>query len=356
VTVVDPVLVLATQARHPLYPLAGVPDLDFFQPQACFHFLAHKSRRNRVSVILNSYSTASPHPRPQPLLRLQAPLRQRPQLRHLGGDRGRTTGVALPLHGFQQRDVRFATGEVPAAAQQQGLLDGLLEVPVRRLDVAILVAAGRVGGLPLQAIVSQQRPIAGRELVRLTVVMHGQRHTVGTMPLRCGTKVPERILKAGAQAGEALGKAQGDVLPVGMGQHEVVQQVREGRALNGDLQVVHRREVGGRQSAGRVLLGEEDFLGRAVLGFPLSHAPLESAAGRLGALAGLGLLQPVPEGLGLQAGLLLQLFGHRSPDLGEGIRACPPGVGLACFLGGLTEVAILPGSFTIHVSPHRRCP
>jgi hypothetical protein len=55
---------------------------------------------------------------------------------------------------------------------------------MRRLDVTILMAAGRVGRLPLQAVMRQQRSILGRELLGLAVVVDCQGHPVCTMPLR----------------------------------------------------------------------------------------------------------------------------------------------------------------------------
>jgi hypothetical protein len=78
-------------------------------------------------------------------------------------------------------------------------------------------------------------------------------------------------------------------------------------------------------------LRKEHFFGRPVLGLPLPHPALEGPPRRRGTLARLRLLQPVPQGLGLQAWLLLQLRRHGWPHFGERVRPGPPGPGLAEF-------------------------
>lgn len=333
VPVVDPVLVLAAQARHPLDQLPGVPDLDLLQPQAGFDLFADQPRRHRVSVVFHPDRAPPAHTHPQALQRLQPSRRQRTQAGVLSSHRTGPAGIALVLHRLQQRHVVFTPGEIPAAPQQQGLLDGLLEMPVRRLHVAILIPAGRVGRLPLQAVMRQQGPIGVRELVGVAIVVDGQCHAIGPVALRHTAQGPQGVLQAGAQAGEALGKTKSDMLPIGMRQHEMVQQVWQGLALNGHLQVVHRREVGSGQPAGSMHLGKEHFLGRPVLGLPLPHASFQGPPRRLGTCARLGALHPVPQGLGLQAWLLLQLLGHGRPYLGERVRPGPPGSRLARLRG-----------------------
>lgn len=297
--VVDGVLVLAAQARHPLHQLLGIPDLDLLQADPHFDLFADQPRRHRVGVGLHADRTGAAYAHPCPLLALQPLRRQGTQLGPLGLKLGRPATVPPLAHLAHQLPVLLPTGKIPAATQQQRLRHRLLEMPMRGLHVAILMPAGRVGRLPGEAIVRQQGSIVGRELIGVTLVVHRQGHAVGPMTLGHGAQVPQGILQADTQAGEALGEAQRDVLPVGMSQHEMVQQVREGRALNRHLQIVHRREVGGGQAAGRVLLGKEHLLARAVLGLPLPHPPLQGPPRRLRALARVRPLQPVPERLGL---------------------------------------------------------
>ncbi len=95
------------------------------------------------------------------------------------------------------------------------------------------------------------------------------------------------------------------MLPVRVGQHEVIQQVREGRPADGYPQFVHGGEIGCRQPPGQMLLCEKHLFGRAVQGLPPPHPPLKSPPHRRGVLPRLRLLDPVPEGLGLEPGLTL---------------------------------------------------
>jgi hypothetical protein len=146
------------------------------------------------------------------------------------------------------------------------------------------------------------------------------------------------------------------MLPIGMGQHEVIEQVGKGHARDGHLQLIHRGKIRSRQSARWVFLSEKDLLGHAVQRLPLPHAPLEGAALGVRILPRMGALQPVPERLGLQAWLELQLLDHRRPDLCQRIRPGPPRPWLAGLTRELTKIAILARRFTIHVRPQCRCP
>jgi hypothetical protein len=87
------------------------------------------------------------------------------------------------------------------------------------------MTTGRVGRLALQAIMRQQGPILGGELLGLAVMVHGQRHAIAAVTLRHTAQGPQGILQAGAEAGETLAKTKSDVLPIGVGQHKMVQQV-----------------------------------------------------------------------------------------------------------------------------------
>jgi hypothetical protein len=91
-----------------------------------------------------------------------------------------------------------------------------------------------------------------------------------------------------------------------MGKHEVVRQVRERLPGDGHAQAVQVGEVRGPQTTRLMHLGEEDFLGRPVLGLPLTHAPLQRPPRPLPRPPRHLALQPLQQGLGLQARRLLQ--------------------------------------------------
>ncbi len=97
------------------------------------------------------------------------------------------------------------------------------------------------------------------------------------MHLGNAAQLGQGILQAVTEALEALGEADRAGLPVRVGQHEVVDQVRERLAVDGHLQAAGVREVGGAQVAGLVDLAEEHFLGRPVQGAPLLDVALQGA-------------------------------------------------------------------------------
>lgn len=175
---------LPTQTGHALHYFPGIPDLDLLQADPRFHLFAHQPRRHRVGVVFDPDGTPPPHRHLLPHQRLQPLRRQRPQRRQLFGQLGRPPGIAPRLHRLQQMLVLLPAGKFPAATQQQGLLHRLLEMTMRRLHVAILMPAVRVGGLRLDTVMTHERPIIVREVIGLTVGMHRQGHAIRAMPLR----------------------------------------------------------------------------------------------------------------------------------------------------------------------------
>jgi len=183
--------------------------------------------------------------------------------------------------------------------------------------------------------------------------MHRQGHAIRPMPLRHRAQRPQGVLQPRAQAHEILAKTQRHMLPVGIRQREVIQKMRQRHPRNGHLQVVQRREIRGRQPTRCMHLGEKQFLRRAVLRLPLPDPPLERPPCRRGTLTRLFALQPLPQGLGLQTRLPLQLLRHGRPDVRQRIRSRSPGVRPPYFLGRLAQISVFACCFAIHVGPHR---
>jgi hypothetical protein len=113
--------------------------------QAGLDPLADQAAGHRVDVALHADGATRRHPHAQPLARLQAAWGQRPQQGHFFGQPGLTAGVALGEQLPQEDLVGIPAGEVAAAPQHQGLVEGLLEAVVPLLDVAVLVALTRLG-------------------------------------------------------------------------------------------------------------------------------------------------------------------------------------------------------------------
>jgi hypothetical protein len=197
---------------------------------------------------------------------------------------------------------------------------------VALLHVAVLVRLRRVDRLALQAVVPQQRlvtPLKGRPIAARR---DGGRQGVGAMHPRNAAQFGQGILQAVAEALEALGEADAAGLPVRVGQHEVVDQVRKRLAVDSHLQAGRVREIGGAQVAGLVDLAEEHLLGRPVQGAPLFDVPLQGAQLPVGKAAGLLALKPIQHGLGLQARVEGQLLLDARPDLRKRVGSRPPGM------------------------------
>jgi hypothetical protein len=199
----------------------------------------------------------------------------------------------------------------------------------------------RVDRLALQAVVLQERLVAPLKGRSIAPGRDRGRQGVGAMHPRHAAQLGQGILQAVAEALEALGEADGPGFPIRVGQHEVVDQVRERLAVDGHLQAADVREIGGAQVAGLVDLAEEHLLGRPVQGAPLLDVPLQGAQLPVGEAAGLLALEPVQHGLGLQAGVESQLLLDARPDVRERVGSRPPGMLHAHLAGQPAEPAVL---------------
>jgi hypothetical protein len=173
--------------------------------------------------------------------------------------------------------------------------------------------------------------------------------------MRHAAEFPQGVLQPLAEALVALREAHRSCLPVGVGQHEMVDQVGERTPVDRHAQLRAVGEVAGGQAAGMMYLGEEDFPGRATLGPPPLQPPLQGTQLTVGEATGMTTPQVVEEGLRLESGLGLEQLLQFEPELGEGIGASPPvpvhGFDLA---GKHVEPAILAGGLGIHASSQRR--
>jgi hypothetical protein len=346
--VVDAVLAPTPQPRQLLDPLLGVPDLDLFRVQPRLHPLADQPAGHRVDVARHPDEAAALHPHPQPLTRLQATLRQGPQHRHLFRQTRLTASVALPEHLPQEGPVGVAAGKVAAAAEHQGLVQGAFALMMALLHVPVLMGLPCVDGLAPQPVVPQQGLITPLEHARVRLGLHRRRQPVGAVDLGHASQFPEGVLKSLTETLQTLRKADRARLPVRVGQHEVIDQMRERRAGDGHPQLGAVGEITGRQPARFVDLGEEDFLGRAGLGPPALEPPLQGPQLALGEATRKTALQIGQQGLGLQAGVEPQQLFELRPDLGEGIGSgTPVPVHELDLAGQLAEPTVLARRFGI---------
>ena len=176
--------------------------------------------------------------------------------------------------------------------------------------------------------------------------MHRQRHAVRPVPLRRRAQIPQRILQALTQAREALREAQRYVLPVRVGQHKMVYQVRKRLPLNGDVQAIHVREVRRAQATRLMHLTENTPPWPAPCsGLPLPDSPFHAPPTTLPVLAGVFHPQHFDQRLGLQPCVSLQQFFQTRPHLHQRIHPRTPGARRTTLTGQLASVAVFPCRF-----------
>ena len=198
---------LTTQPFHLLHQRPGVPHLDLLRSDPRFHPFTNQSRRHRVSVLLHLHRAALAHTHLLSFHGLQSALRQAPQPTGFFLEQLSAARVPHRCHATHQLPVFLPAAEVPAATQQQRLLEGILEATMALLAVAVLVTTVGIGGFRRHAVVTHETLIPRRISLDIAVMMHGQRHAVGAVTLRHGAQFPHGVLPALAQTGEAFRKA-----------------------------------------------------------------------------------------------------------------------------------------------------
>jgi hypothetical protein len=348
VPVVDRVLVPTHQSRQRVHLPVGEPDLDAVGEEPRLDLLADQATGDGVGVAVQVNQTSRVHPTADFQARRQALIGQVPQRSPLLGEPIGASGIARSHDAAQELQVIVAGVEIPAAPQQEGLIDGSLEVPVRRLGVAVLVRLADVDPLAGPSVVGQQVAIPGLELPRRREVVHGGTQAVTAMATWHAAQLPQGRLQPFREGLERLRDAHRDRLPVGVGEHEVVHQVIERLAGDGDRKRVPAREVRRGEVARLVDLAEDDRAVRPVQGPPLPNPPLEGPAVGVEKRPGMLTPEPVEEGLGGELRLGLESLLDLDPDLGE--RIDPGAVGAGGFprTGQLAPIPILACGLLAH--------
>jgi hypothetical protein len=324
---VDRVLVPAHQPRQRVHLPIGEPDFDAIGEEPRLDLFPDQATVDGVRVAVQVNQTPRIHPTTDFQTRRQSLIGQVPQRSPFLGEPIDASRIARFHDASQEVQVIVAGGEIPAAPQQEGLIDGGLEVPVRRLGVAVLVRLPDVDPLAGQAVVGQQVAVSGLELPRRREVIHRRTQAVATMATRYAAQLPQGRLQPFREGLERLRNTQRDRLPVGVGEHEVVYQVIERLAGDGDRERVHAREVRRGEVARLVDLAKDDRSIRSVQGPPLPHSPLEGPAMGIEKCPRMLVAQPIEEGLGGELRLGLKLLLDLDPDLGEGIDSRAVGAG-----------------------------
>jgi hypothetical protein len=195
VPIVDGVLVTADQPRPRLHVAVGVPDLDAVGEQPGFDPFADQPTMDRIGIAMNVDQAASVDAAADLQATVDPRIGQFAEPGQLLGEAVAPAGVAGLHHVLQEGHVLGPAGEIAAAAQEQRLIDGGLEVPMRRLGVAVLVRLPDIDPLARHAVVGEQVPIPRLKLPRRRQVVHGRSQAVAAVPPGHAAEVPERRLQ-----------------------------------------------------------------------------------------------------------------------------------------------------------------
>jgi len=355
VPVIDGVLAVASQTRHLLNLAPRPPDFDSLGVDHHINFHADQPTGDRVRIAFDLNRAAAANlDAADALTVIELARRQLAKTRLFLGELVGTPRVPLVDQRGEKLLVRFAAGEVAAAAQEQRLIEGRFQMAVRGFDIAVLMRRPDVDPLRLDLVVVHQVAVTRTKLAVRREVVDRRAQAVAAVPPRHAVQLPQRLLKAVAHRLERFREADRGELPIRVREREVIQQVVKRLAIDRDPQRVHVREVRRPQPAWVMHLREDHRLVGPVQAAPVAHPPLEGASLRVGKPAGIALLQPGEQRerpqpwFGFQPGLDL------GPDVGERVRPRAPIAWRTAFGGQTFAVAIFTSGFLIHSSSPRR--
>ena len=189
----------------------------------------------------------------------------------LGVDTLAMIGVVAADDLIDECSIRAEIVEVPAAAHQKGVKDGVLEMAMAAFDHAVLVGDALVVAGRRHAVMRAELPVAMREiLLRIGAeVAESRRQAVAAVIERRSPKRPQRVLQSFGQGYEAL-SAENDmgVFKAGPGEPEVVEKMIERLAGDRHAEAAHVGKIRQPEQAGFVKLAENNLLLFAVDGAP----------------------------------------------------------------------------------------
>jgi hypothetical protein len=347
----DAMLAPASESRQGVDLPGPVPDVEGLGPDVDIHLFADQPAGQRVGVAADVDRAARIDPRLEPSGHLQPSGRQGRQDGHLFMETLLSVCVAPGHEPLEERLIVASIGEITAASEHQGLVDGLLEAVMTLLDVAILVGLSRLDRLTFEAIMRQQSLISPGEHLGFGVAVDRGGQAIGAVSPGDSSQFPQGVLQPFAEALEALGEADGAGLPVGVGEHEVIDHVVERLAEDGDAELGHAGEVTLGEPPRLVDLCEEHLLGRPFEGAPEFDPSLQATELDVGETPWKAALQVEEEGLGLEPRVEPQQVEEFRPDVLKRVLPGPPGVRDSSLTGERVGVAVLACRLLVDFGP-----
>lgn len=318
VAIIDRGVPAAEEARHPLNENALMTDLQKLRADFHIDVAIDQPAGHRIHVLPHADRAALAHANPaEHLIRLQPTGGQTAELFLFLGKAVLAMAVRPDDQVFHKRQVIFATEKIPAASQQEGLIDPPLQMPVGRFHIAVLVGRADVDSLGLEAVVIHQGSIALGVDLAIGQVVDCRTQAVRAMPPGHAAELPEGLLNPGRKRLERFRETERDRLDVRVGQHAVKQHVIKPQPGDRHPEIVHHGEIAGRQPARMMNLLEHHWLSRTRRAAPVGDSPLERPPRRVRKSAGIPRLQPLEQRLGHQSRLRFQPGLDFAPNLLE---------------------------------------
>jgi hypothetical protein len=243
VAVLDAMLPPATKPRQGVDLAGAVPDLQGLGHDVNLHPLTDQSAGQRVDVAADVDRAPRVDPCLDPAGHLQPAGRQGREHGAFLGESLLAVDIATGHDLAEEGLILAAADELAAPPQHERLVDGLLEPVMALLDVAVLVRLPRLDRLGFEAVVREQGLVFPGERPGVRIVVDRRGQAIGAVPSRNSSQFPQGVLQPFGEALEALGEADRAGLPVGVGEHEMIDQVIEGFVRDGDAEFSHVREV-----------------------------------------------------------------------------------------------------------------
>lgn len=208
VSIIDGCQLLPNESRHRLNDVTAMSHRDLFGADAKVDELTDQPTGDRVRVGSHADRAAAGNSHAlDDVICVERLIRQSIQVREL-------IKVLLPPiivssfdEIFHEGNVLFTTFEIPTATQQQRLFDAILEMPVGRFDVAVLVGTASVRAFGFAVVIRHERRVPLCEFFLAGVVSHGRRQRITAMSFRHAAEFPKRFLNASTQRFERFRKA-----------------------------------------------------------------------------------------------------------------------------------------------------
>jgi hypothetical protein len=194
VAVLDAMSAPAPESRQRVDLPGPMPDVEGLGPDVNIHLLADQAAGQRIRVAADMDRAPGIDPGLEPASHLQPASRQRRQHGDFLTKTLLSVGIAPGHELLEEPLIVASTGEITAASEHQGLVDGLLEAVMTLLDVAILVGLSRLDCLTFEAIMCEQSLVSASEHLGFGIAVNRGGQAIGAVSAGDSSQFPQGVL------------------------------------------------------------------------------------------------------------------------------------------------------------------